>query len=69
MREDFSRIWTFGFVGGNKYWLCGCTNKDNPFGEVAFGLKMEKIILYLQIQAQISFDLDELIQLHALLRL
>ena len=47
MREDFSRIWTFGFVGGNKYWLCGCTNKDNPFGEVAFGLKMEKIILYL----------------------
>ena len=28
MREDFSRIWTFGFIGGNKYWLCGCTNKD-----------------------------------------
>ena len=21
MREDFSRIWTFGFVGGTKYWL------------------------------------------------
>ena len=42
MREDFSRIWTFGFVGGNKYWLCGCTTKDNEFGEVAFGLKMEK---------------------------
>ena len=47
MREDFSRIWTFGFVGGNKYWLCGCTNKYNEFSEVAFGLKMEKIILYL----------------------
>ena len=47
MREDFSRIWTYGFVGGNKYWLCGCTNKDNEFSEAAFGLKMEKIILYL----------------------
>ena len=29
MREDFSRIWTYGFIGGTKYWLCGCTNKDN----------------------------------------
>ena len=47
MREDFSRIWTFGFIGGNKYWLCGCTNKDNEYSDVAFGLKMEKIILYL----------------------
>jgi len=47
MREDFSRIWTFGFIGGNKYWLCGCTNKDNEFLDVAFGLKMEKIILYI----------------------
>ena len=41
MREDFSRIWTFGFIGGNKFWLCGCTNKDNEFSDVAFGLKME----------------------------
>ena len=47
MREDFSRIWTFGFIGGNKYWLCGCTNKDNEFSEIAFGLKMEKIILFM----------------------
>ena len=47
MREDFSRIWTFGFVGGNKYWLCGCTNQENEFCDVAFGLKMEKIVLYL----------------------
>ena len=47
MREDFSRIWTFGFVGGTKYWLCGCTNKDNELSDVAFGLKMEKIIIYL----------------------
>ena len=46
MREDFSRIWTFGFIGGNKYWLCGCTNKDNELSDVAFGLKMEKIVLY-----------------------
>lgn len=47
MREDFSRIWTFGFIGGNKYWLCGCTNNDNELSDVAFGLKMEKIVLYL----------------------
>ena len=36
MREDFSRIWTFGFIGGNKYWLCGCTAKDNEFCDTAF---------------------------------
>ena len=47
MREDFSRFWTFGFIGGSKYWLCGCTNKDKEFSEVAFCLKMEKIILYI----------------------
>ena len=47
MRKDFSRIWTFGLVGGNKFWLCGCTNKDNEFSEAAFGYKMEKIILYI----------------------
>ena len=47
MREDFSRIWTFGFIGGNKYWLCGCTNKDNNESEIAYGYKMEKIILYI----------------------
>ena len=47
MKEDFSRIWTFGFIGGNKYWLCGCTNKDNSLSEVAFCYKMEKIILFL----------------------
>ena len=46
-REDFSRIWTFGFIGGNKYWLSGCTNKDNELSVVAYGLKMEKIILYI----------------------
>jgi hypothetical protein len=22
MRKDFNRIWSFGFVSGNKYWLC-----------------------------------------------
>jgi nitroreductase len=47
MREDFSRIWTFGFIGGNKYWLCGCTNKDNELSVVGYCLKMEKIILFL----------------------
>ena len=47
MREDFSRIWTFGFIGGNKYWLCGCTNIDNEESEAAYGYKMEKIILYI----------------------
>ena len=47
MREDFSRIWTYGFIGGNKYWLCGCTDKDNEESEIGYGYKMEKIILYL----------------------
>ena len=47
MREDFSRIWTFGFIGGTKYWLSGCTNKENEESEIAYGYKMEKIILYI----------------------
>jgi len=47
MREDFSRIWTFGFIGGTKYWLCGCTNKDDEKSEIGYGYKMEKIILYI----------------------
>ena len=47
MREDFSRIWTFGFIGGNKYWLCGCTEKGKDSSMIAYGYKMEKIILYI----------------------
>ena len=47
MRKDFSRIWTFFWVGGNKFWLCGCANKDNELSDVAYGYKMEKIILYI----------------------
>ena len=42
MRKDFNRIWSFGFVSGNKYWLCWCINKDNPLGEVSIWIKNGK---------------------------
>ena len=47
MRKDFSRIYTFGFIGGYKYWLCGVCEKNNADSEISFGNKFEKIILYI----------------------
>ena len=45
MREDFSMLYTFGFIGGCKYWLCGSTSKTIPFAKTAYGYLFEFLVL------------------------